>query len=403
MPPLPSLTDQDVDEDIASDWNSILDGKTADQLVEESETRAAADGSTADPPEGEDKTPPPQDAKTGRFKSPSTRAAGADDQQQQPDPNRQGRQAQRVGAEGQLQTADPLQTPDGKPIDINRPPSSWRPTARAAWQQLPEAVRTEIHKREGDYLFQSHELRNDANFGRELGGIFQPYQMLIQSEGGTPQAALKDFLQTSALLRTGSQLQKYQTMVNIANRFGISLRDLASRLAGGQPAPAGGQPAARQEPLHDPRVDHLLHSMRTQEQNRAAEEVRATESQALGWMNEADGEGNPLRPYAGDVVDDMVAMIPSIKASNPQLTYAQVMQAAYERAIWANPEIRALLQAEAVKAAGTAPAENLRRVNGARRAASVNVPRRGSTPAPAKPGKIEDTIEETARELGLIN
>ena len=153
----------------------------------------------------------------------------------------------------------------------------------------------------------------------------------------------------------------------------------------------------------DERVDRLLHMFNTQEQNRAIAETRATENQTLGWMNEVDAQGHPLRPYVGDVTDDIVALIPHVQAANPNWTHAQVMQNAYERAIWANPEIRALLQAEQAKAAGTPPADNLRRVNGARRAASVNVARRASTPAAGNPGTMDETLTETARELGLIN
>ncbi len=405
--PTPTLKDQDVDEDIASDWNKILDGATADDLVADADGRAAEDETTA--PAAETDADPdaaverqPRDKPTGRFK-PGTRAAAAqaaepaDDQQQPNAP-------QKPAATQQQQPAgEALQTADGKPVDINRPPSSWRPTARAAWAALPEAVRSEIYKREGDYLHAQADLRENATIGREINGIISPYRAMIEAERSTPAATMQDLLQTSAVLRTGSQVQKYQTMVNIANRFGIDLRDLAARLAGGRPNGQNGQqPAGQPAQYRDPRVDTLLQNMRTQEQNQAAAVVRETENQALSWMNEADAKGNPLRPYAGDVVEDMVPLLPVIKAANPNWTNAQVMQNAYERAIWANPEIRALLQAEQTRAAGTTPADNLRRVNGARRAASVNVPRRGSTPAPGKPGTLDETITETARELGLI-
>jgi hypothetical protein len=406
--PAPSLTDQDVDEDIASDWNKILDGATADDLVADAEGRAAEGGTTGDPPDTDDDTgrqpTPPRDRRTGKFQPGTRQAEPTDDQNREP-PAQQQRQA--PPGQQQAPGEPPLTRTDGAPVDINKPPSSWRPTARAAWANLPEPVRAEIYKREGDYIRDRDQFRQDAETGRELGGILQPYRQLIEAERSTPQATMQDLLQTSAVLRTGSQQQKYQTMVNIANRFGIDLRDLAGRLAGarpgGQPGPQGQPNGQQPQAYRDPRVDQLLHSMQTQEQNRVQAETRAVENQALGWMNEADAQGNPLRPYAGDVVEDMVPLLPVIRAANPSWTHAQVMQDAYERAIWANPEIRKLLQEEAKKAAGATPADNLRRVNGARRAASVNVPRRGSTPAAGKPGTLEETITETARDLGLIN
>ena len=407
--PSPKLTDQDVDEDIASDWNKIIDGATADELVADAEGRAAEEGTTADPPQGEqtDAGAQAQDPRTGRF-LPGTRAAG-DREPPADDPNRQAPQRQAPAAQQQQPGAEPpLIRTDGAPVDITKPPSSWRPTARAAWAALPEPVRAEIYKREGDYIRDRDQFREDAQIGKAINDIVSPYRALIEGDRSTPGATIQDLLQTSAVLRTGSQVQKYQTMVNIANRFGIDLRDLAGRLAGGaRGAPQGGQPqpGGQQQPAmyRDERVDRLLHMFNTQEQNRAIAETRATENQTLGWMNEVDAQGHPLRPYVGDVTDDIVALIPHVQAANPNWTHAQVMQNAYERAIWANPEIRALLQAEQAKAAGTPPADNLRRVNGARRAASVNVARRASTPAAGNPGTMDETLTETARELGLIN
>jgi hypothetical protein len=81
-----------------------------------------------------------------------------------------------------------------------------------------------------------------------------------------------------------------------------------------------------------------------------------------------------------------------------------VLQRAYEQAIWAHPEIRPILLKEQTdKAEAERRAENPQRGNQAKRASSVNVPRRASTPSPGKPGTIEDTIRETARSLGFFS
>src|SRR5271154_5081845 len=127
--PAPLLTDQDVDEDIASDWNKIIDGATADELVADAEGRAAEEGTTADPPEGQqpDARTPPQDPRTGRFRS-GTRAAG-DREPAADDPNRQaapGQQRQAPAGAQQQQPGEQLVRTDGAPVDIAKPPSSWR-------------------------------------------------------------------------------------------------------------------------------------------------------------------------------------------------------------------------------------------------------------------------------------
>jgi hypothetical protein len=104
------------------------------------------------------------------------------------------------------------------------------------------------------------------------------------------------------------------------------------------------------------------------------------------------------------VMDGMNVRVPQIRASNPSLSHKEVLQTAYEQEIWAHPEIRPILLKEQQEAAeARSRTENQERVNLARKASSVNVPRRGSTLAPAKPGTMEDTIRETARALGMVS
>jgi hypothetical protein len=118
-------------------------------------------------------------------------------------------------------------------------------------------------------------------------------------------------------------------------------------------------------------------------------------------VDQKDEQGVAKYPYLNDVQGEMAVLVPMIRQSNPSLSHEQVLQSAYERAIWANPDVKPLLlQAQAAVAAR--PSENQDRVREAKRAASVNVPRRASTPSPGKPGTMDETIAATARTLGLI-
>src|SRR5205807_2564940 len=114
-------------------------------------------------------------------------------------------------------------------------------------------------------------------------------------------------------------------------------------------------------------------------------EQQTLEGTVTSWMNENDAQGKPLRPYLGDVMNEMSALVPQIRTQSPSLSHDQVLQQAYERATWGNPEIRTLLlQQQAQGASQTRSAENQNRVREAKRAASVNVPRRASLPTPGK-------------------
>jgi hypothetical protein len=278
--------------------------------------------------------------------------------------------------------------------DINRAPSTWKPTARAEWEKLPPTVRAEIHRRESDFHNGQSQLMPDAKFGKSVNEVVAPYRMLIESEGGTPEKAIGELMRTAAALRLGTPQQKAQIITQVCRQYGVDMQAFAPQI---------GQPAQQQvqQPLQDPRVDQLLAQLNQERQQGAQREQQALEGTVTNWMNAQDPQGKPLRPYLGDVMNEMNALVPQIRQVNPSLDHTQVLQQAYETATWGNPEIRQLL----LQAQGNGQvrgAESQNRVRDARRAASVNVPRRASLPSAGKPGSLEETITNTARELGLI-
>jgi len=288
-------------------------------------------------------------------------------------------------------------TPASQPSD--RAPSSWKPTERELWKGLSPEVRAAINRRETDFLNGQQQLMPDAQLGKSMREVIEPYRMLIQAEGGTPERAVADLLRTAAIFRVGTPQQKYEAIAQIADQFGLNLAIFGQGQAQGN-APA--QPAQGQ--FYDPRVTQLLAQQRQQETERQNQEQAQLERTVTSWMDEKDEKGEPRRPYIGDVINEMSALLPQIKEANPSLTYAQVLEQGYERAIWAHPEIRTILQQKAASdLEAKRRSDNQQRVASAKRAASVNVPRRGSLPGAEKPGSLEETIAATARELGLIS
>jgi hypothetical protein len=380
------LADQGIDEQIAADWASIREKHTV-----EPETPAPV------PVE----EPPPDDSAPAE---PDTRARDATGKfvkaEDKPAPVKATETPQKgPSEEPQPPPAPPPAEPqNASQRDVNRPPSTWKPTARAEWDKLPPSVRAEIHRRESDFMSGQHQLLPDAKLGSEMRKAIEPYRMMIEAEGGTPDRAVSDLLRTAALFRVGSQEQKLAAVGRLVQQFGIDIRPMFQQPQQGQPQP---QP---QQQFQDPRVDQLLAMQRQQDYERQQRENSERETVATQFMNEMTADGKPARPYLGDVIDQMAALVPMIRSENAALTHAQVLQEAYDRATWANPEVRALLQTEhQAKLDAQRRAANQTQVADARRAASVNVPRRGSTPAPGKPGSLEDTIREGARALGLVN
>lgn len=396
-----ALNDADIDETMADDWKAIQEKYAVEEEVfpPEESTNEVDSSSTADRA---------RDA-GGKFVSKETtdRSAKTDDrsasQKEKAGDGKvaAGKDATRPGKgnDGDVPgTSDPIrQQPEQAAElarDINRPPSSWKAAERALWDKVDPALRAAIHRRESEMAAGAQQLLPDAQFGKGLRQVIDPYRMLIEAEGGTPERAVASLLKTAAIFRVGTPEQKLQAVAGIARQYGVDLRPLF------QPAQPGQQPQA----IHDPRMDQFLANQQHQAAERQRFEQMDMERTVNGWMNEVDAQGNPTRPYIGEVFNEMSALIPQIREANPALTNAQALEEAYTRAIWANPEIRALLQQQAAAASSAQrQADNQTRLRDVRRAASVNVPRRASVPSAGKPGKMEDTIAETARELGLIS
>lgn len=387
-----ALTDQTVEADMAKDWAAISEKYAIEEPEPEAGSGAGAKGEltgvagavNAEP----DETPEPARARddSGKF----VKQDKVDSKEEPP-------AAGGLTAEGSARQATEPSVPAtaaSTDRDINRAPSTWKPTARAEYDKLPPAIKAEVHRREQDFLNGQTQVLPDAKFGKDVRAVVEPYRMLIEAEGGTPEKAIGNLLRTAAIFRVGTPQQKMQALAGIAQQYGVDLQALAPQP--GQPPPA--------QSLQDPRVDQLLQQLNQERQGQAQREQQQLEAVSLNWLSQADEKGAPLRPYLGDVMNEMNLLVPQIRQSNPSLTHEGVLQEAYDRATWGNPEIRTLLiQQQGQGQTQVREADNQNRVREARRAASVNVPRRASVPSPGKPGTLDDTLRETARALGLMS
>jgi len=294
------------------------------------------------------------------------------------------------------ETEAPLVTTTGQPIDINRAPASWKPAAKAIWAGLPEPVRAEVYRRESDFLNGNKGLKENADFGQNVQKIAEPYRLLIEAEGSTIEKAIESTLRASATFRVGTPQQKLNTWLEIAKNFNVPVQDW---LRGLQVQP--GQVPQQPQTFQDPRVDQLMASMQTQERERAAQIERSSNDAAEKFISAIDDKGQPLYPFVDNVLDDMTERVRSLSKANPGLSHQDILKQAYDAAVWAHPETRAVLigqqQAQAQK-----PAETLRKTEQAKRASATNVPKRGALPSTGPAKTLEETIRETGRELGMF-
>jgi len=384
-----ALNDADINESMAKDWEAIREKFAVEEPTPEPATPDPVDtkveqAPAKEPEEGRDErgrfTPKAKDEKVEPTK--------ADDSAGTPAPAQAASETPVVGSPGAIAERD-----------INRAPSTWKPAARVDFEKLPQHTREMIHRREADFMAGQAQLLPDAQLGKSMREVVAPYKALIDAEaGGRPDVAFAELMKTAAILRMGTPQQKRDVVLRVAQQYGV---DLGQQPPQQPPQQPGQQPAQQPQTFQDPRVDQLLQHLNQERQQAAAREQQALEASVTTWMTEVDEKGQPKHPYIGDVQNEMSALVPQIRQANPSLAHNEVLQRAYDTATWGNPEIRALLQQ--AQGTGQVPvADNQTRVRDAKRAASVNVPRRASTPSPGKPGTIDETIAETARELGLI-
>jgi len=384
---------ENLDQELADEWKAIQARHMGDGDDDEAEDDAAEDKAAPDDA-GRDKN--------GRF------AAKTEDKAE-PEADKPDAEAAPASVEAATDAQQPevAEQAEASPArDLNRPPASWKPAAKAAWDTLPADIRAEVHRRESDWLRGQSQLLPDAELGRSMRTTIEPYRMLIEAEGGTPERAVQHLLQTAAIFRVGTPQQKQQALAQIAQQYGIAMPQAQDA--------AQDHPAAGQQ-YRDPRVDEMLQRQHYAEMQQQADARRNDEMQTKkfngvvqAWESSVDSAGKLLRPYAGNVEGEMTALIPQIAQTNPGLQGEALLQQAYERAIWAHPEIRPLLlQQQQNEIEAKRRTENQSRVKEAKRAASVNVPRKASVPSAHTERRgidnMDAVITESARELGLLN
>ncbi len=305
-------------------------------------------------------------------------------------------------------------------VDLKRPPSSWKPAAKAQWNALPDGIRQEIYRRETDFSNSvlNGPMKQNADFGNAVRQSIEPYRGLIEAEGGTPEKAIADTMRTAALFRTGTPQAKLQAIFQIDQQFcGGALNqhflhrveeEVARRTGGnpqiGQPGP---QPAVIQQ-ANDPRYDALAQqfnqistSLQAQERERQMREEAAANGATDTFLNSKNERGEPKFPFVDNVIGDLSDRVASLRRANPAMAHDDVLQAAYDAAVWANPETRAVL-IDQTRTEQAAAAQTAQRTATARRATTGAMPRRGAIPATDPALSLEDDIRKTAQELGMF-
>lgn len=236
-------------------------------------------------------------------------------------------------------------------------PQAWKKEMDPHWSTLPEPVQQYIFEREGDVRRGIDKYRSSADQWQKFEEVLKPHQRTFQQMGVSPIQATQYLLNADAKLRYSPPQEKARYFSELAREYGIDLSQVTQL------------PAAPPE-----------YQLMQQELNRLRQlqtRVEQERTQSLQSEIEAFAEQH----------EHMEAVRPAM-AVLLQNGQAKDLQDAYEKAIWADPEIRQrLLEKQVAEKAKEVQDQSLR---SRQQKASVSV--KGSSPAAGSSKGPKDSL-----------
>lgn len=216
--------------------------------------------------------------------------------------------------------------------DVNQisPPKSWKSETKDIWAKLPEDARKVIESREAEVEQGFTKLDEDRNFGKSLKEVIAPYLPIITAEGGTPASAVKDLLNTAYILRTAPIAQKTALFRQLAQQYGVDLTQNNTTTV---------QP------------DQILRQ--TQQQLADLQKKIEQQPEVFRQQQENLAVKSQIDAFAADPKNTHYEKLKPVMASLLQTGQAKDLQDAYDKASWADPDVRSSILAGQTQAKET--------------------------------------------------
>lgn len=197
-------------------------------------------------------------------------------------------------------------------------PRSWTAEEKAKWAEATPEVRKAILRREQEVEQGFTKLDEDRNFGKSLKEIVQPYMQIINAEGGTPATAIQSLLNTAYILRTAPIAQKTALFHQLAQQYGVDL--------------------SKPNNTSTVQPNHLM--AQTQQEIAQLKQQIAQQPEVFRQQQENLAIKSQIDAFAADPKNVHYEKLKPVMASLLQAGQAKDMQDAYDKASWADPEIR---------------------------------------------------------------
>tara|TARA_R110000868_G_scaffold201579_4_gene449076 strand:- start:538 stop:1518 length:981 start_codon:yes stop_codon:yes gene_type:complete len=255
-------------------------------------------------------------------------------------------------------------------------PQSWAKEKHELWSKLPPEAQEYYEIREKQMLDGLDQYKEHSAFGKQMRDVMNPYKAFLTAQGVDEPKAAQYLLNAHYRLTNGSQEEKANHFRSLAQSYGIDL--------------GGLQPT--EQAYVDPTVKalqdklHAIESKFANQENSAARQSRERVAAEVETFAK-----DPKNQYFDECADEISALVQA----------GHTLEAAYEKAVYANPVTRAKeiarLHAENDK---TLREKSKLEVEAARKAASTNLRNRDTRRAPTEPkGTMEDTMRAALAEM----
>ena len=197
------------------------------------------------------------------------------------------------------------------------PPPAWSAASKAEFAKLPRAIQTEIARRENDVTTAFTQRAEQFNAVQPLVQAVAPYADKFALRGQHPAVAVQQLLAVQELL----ERDPMQGVAHVARAYGVDLRNFAAAFSQVQ------KPVA-------PEVQAVTNEV-AQIKNLLAQQQRSVEQQEMSRITgevQAFSADRGTHPYFDIVRPAMAQLMAQGICDN--------LQAAYEHACWAIPEVR---------------------------------------------------------------
>jgi hypothetical protein len=342
-------------------------------LMEEPDV--AAEGGTSEVPEPETVASEPNEARAdhptdplryadGTFKKTKAEAA-----------------AEAAPADGKPVKEQPSTDTQAKPSDAPSTalaaPAGWTAAEKAEWSKLSPVAQAAVSRREAEISRGGQQWSEDK---RRYEGMISPIARMAQARG----ISVEEGAQRLAAAQEALDANPADGIRRIAQSYGVDLATLA-----GSPAEVSRE---QSQPDIAMLVRQAVQPILAPIQERLSAEDRQREQSTVDLVTQFSS--SPGHEHFDAVQAEMMDLIPSIRARNSGWSHTQILQEAYDRAVYANPTTRdSILSARDAQAETKRQEEAKQRAEKARRAGSSVTGNPSGAPASQSKDSLRAELE----------